>query len=210
MPLSRLTCPVCLAELKPKTPVPEGTRVRCPKCKGAFFAGGEPPPVEPEPEPVQEPMPDAAPPAEEEIAEAVEVVEEAPPPPRRTRRRRDDDEEDERPRRKPAAKGGIPLWVWLVSGGVGLVSLRGCCGIGTIVGYSLLSGMSVDLDHCKKIQHGMTVAQVEAIMGPPTEESPDGVVKTWVHGTYFITVTFQDGKVRTKACNVPGSTGMEQ
>ena len=42
MPLTRLTCPICLGTLKMKMPVAEGTRIRCPKCKGSFLAEAEP------------------------------------------------------------------------------------------------------------------------------------------------------------------------
>ena len=64
MALTRLTCPVCLATLKPAQPVEEGTRVRCPKCKGAFVAEAERPAEEPVPEPTPAAVED-----EEEIAE---------------------------------------------------------------------------------------------------------------------------------------------
>ena len=50
MPLTSLTCPICLATLKPAQPVQEGARVRCPKCKGAFVAEGESPAEEAAPE----------------------------------------------------------------------------------------------------------------------------------------------------------------
>ena len=51
MPLSRLTCPSCGVVLKPKTPVPEGKRVKCPTCKGTFIAALPAPPSEEAAEP---------------------------------------------------------------------------------------------------------------------------------------------------------------
>jgi len=180
MPLSSLTCPVCLAELRPKTPVPEGTRIRCPKCKGAFVAGG----VLPEPEPVQEPMPEAADgPAYEVLEEAVEVHE-APPSPRRSRRRRD--EEEERPRRRGRKKGGVPLWVWLTAGGVALLLFCGCFGTvgvlfatGAFAGGSglpaALAGTPITWDNYNRLHRNMTEAQVRAILGSPTRQvKPSG------------------------------------
>ena len=37
-----LTCPHCSSVLRPAAPVPAGKKVRCPKCKETFTAGGEP------------------------------------------------------------------------------------------------------------------------------------------------------------------------
>jgi hypothetical protein len=215
MPLSRLTCPICLAELKPKTPVPEGTRVRCPKCKGAFVAGGEPPAEEPEPEPVQEPMPDAAArPAEEEIAEA----EEAPPPPRRTRRSRDDEEGEERPRRKPAKKGGVPVWAWFAFGGGGVLLLC-CCPVSLVGGYFAingvpgLAGLNVNQAHLDQIKKDMTEAQVKQIMGgEPNEITPveNGMkYETWKSGPDFITIGFKSGKADHKSFHLTLGGGAE-
>ena len=82
MPLSSLTCPICLGTLKPKTAVAEGTRIRCPKCKGSFTAEAEPKPPEPEPlpEPIpaeaQEPMPEPAVAEEEPVVPEEMVLEE--------------------------------------------------------------------------------------------------------------------------------------
>ena len=88
MSLTSLTCPICLAELKPSEPVAEGARVRCPKCKGAFVAEGEPRVEEPAPEAVQEPMLEAVeePGAEEDVTAA--------PPPRKSRDRAPVEEPD--------------------------------------------------------------------------------------------------------------------
>jgi hypothetical protein len=148
MPLTSLTCPICLAVLKPSQPVAEGARVRCPKCKGAFVAEGEPrieeaAPDAP-PEAVQEPMLDAV-----EDAAAEDDVTAAPPPrksrdraldeepdrPRKREKIRDDerDEEEDRPRKKKVRKPAIPMWLWLTAGGAGLLLLCGCCGVPSLL-----------------------------------------------------------------------------
>lgn len=93
MPLTSLTCPICLAVLKPSQPVAEGARVRCPKCKGAFVAEGEPRIEEAAPEAVQEPILDAV-----EDGAAEEDVIAAPPP--RKKPDRAPDEEPDRPRKR--------------------------------------------------------------------------------------------------------------
>jgi hypothetical protein len=171
------------------------------------------------PEPVQEPMPETVDqPVEDAILDVVEAAEEVTDePPRRDRERprprrkaRDeDDEPEERPRRRSLKKGGIPLWVWLVSGGVGLMLLCGCCGIGGIFIWDRLSGMSINLDSYNKIEHGMTPTQVQAILGVPTESS--GVlgldIETWKSADSYIMVTFQNGKATHKSCSVPYGAG---
>src|SRR5450755_2951576 len=132
MPLARLTCPICLAVLKPSQPVAEGSRIRCPKCKGAFVAEGEPRPEEPAPEAAQEPLPHAIEePAAEDVMDAVEAADDevSAEPPRKKGGEPRADEEEALPRRKIAKKGAIPLWVWLTVGGAGLALLCGCCGI---------------------------------------------------------------------------------
>lgn len=39
MALTKITCPHCKSDLKPPKPVPEGTRLKCPRCKQGFTAG---------------------------------------------------------------------------------------------------------------------------------------------------------------------------
>jgi len=228
MPLSRLTCPVCLAELRPKAPVAEGTRIRCPKCKGSFAAGGDPP----EEEPVQEPMPEAADrPAYEALEEVVEA-DEAPPPPRRMRR---SDDEEGPPRRKRRKKGGVPVWVWLAAGGVGLLLFCGCFGTvgllfatGTFGGGSGLPpglvGTRITWDNYNRLHRNMTEAEVRAILGPPTRQVKPGELNP-VGGEYgpntrtlvwegpisldFIAVVFEDGKAVDRRCLViQGGAGL--
>src|SRR5947209_455540 len=50
MPVAKLTCPECSAVLKPAKPVPEGKKIKCPKCGTIFEAraeDNEPQPVKP-------------------------------------------------------------------------------------------------------------------------------------------------------------------
>ncbi len=42
MALTKLICPHCKLSMKPPKPVPEGTKLRCPKCKQGFAAGQAP------------------------------------------------------------------------------------------------------------------------------------------------------------------------
>lgn len=232
MPLSRLTCPVCLAELRPRTPVPEGTRIRCPKCKGAFIAGGDAPPEE-EPEPVQEPMPESADQPSYEVLEEVVEAREAPPPPRRRRNPGDDDEMDERPRRRRARKSGVPLWVWLTAGGVVLLLFCGCFGtVGVLLatgafggGSGLpqaLGGSPVTWENYQRLHRGMSEAQVQAILGPPTRVIKPGELnpvggeygpnaKTLMWGDYleFIAVVFENDKAVDRRCTlIQGGAGI--
>jgi hypothetical protein len=48
MPVAKLICPECKKVLRPTKPLPEGKKVKCPKC-GTLFAAAEPPPEEPAP-----------------------------------------------------------------------------------------------------------------------------------------------------------------
>ena len=233
MPLTNLTCPICLGTLTPKTAVPEGTRIRCPKCKGSFTAEAEPKPMAPEAEPLpappeqanpeyaQEAMPEPAA-LDESVVPADMVLEEILPPRPRPPARRDDDydrprrrerddydePERDRPRRRRRAKGA-PLWVWLVSGGVGLVLLLGCCGIGGVIGWTMLSGWNVSLDNYNRIQPHMTLDQVEAILGRPTDSVGFGgsLNETWRSGEYYINVNFLNGRAMVKMCHVPSGGG---
>ncbi|HVS37159.1 MAG TPA: hypothetical protein VMS17_16475 [Gemmataceae bacterium] len=227
MPLTTLTCPICLCTLKPKTAVHEGARIRCPKCKGSFVVESAPSAPAAAPQEairaeLQQPMP--APP-DAELPEAQEVLEdeileaepaEAPAAPGRSRADRDD--EYDRPRRRSSRrdeeeeergsrfrkKKGVPPWVWLVSGGVGLVLLLGCCGVAGIFGWMWFGGMSVNMDNYNKIQGRMTQAQVQQIMGTPSESGgmPGFESEAWKSGDSIITVTFVNGKAAGKACHL--------
>jgi hypothetical protein len=211
--------------LKPKTAVREGTRIRCPKCKGAFTAEAEPKPpdVAPIHEPIltetQEPMPEPAEPAPEEMLDVVleEIVESpsrpAPRPPRPDsaagpRRRSDNEYEAERKSRFLRPKRGVPLWVWFLSGGVGFVLLASCCGVGGTLAWRNF-GTTISVDNYNKIQGRMTPAQVEKIMGQPTSSGPTSGFgsEVWRNGDSFITVMFVNGQAFGKACRLPQGAG---
>ena len=231
MPLTTLTCPICLSTLKPKTAVAEGTRIRCPKCKGSFVAEAEPRAEHTEPAhetvlaETQEPMPEPAAPVPEEVVEAeLDEATEAPPRPRPRPRREDD--EDDRPRRRAARrdedeeyeeergnrfrrrpkKGGVPVWAWLVGGGVGLVLLLGCCGVGGLVFWSMAGGSGpVSVSHYNQLKRGMSQAEVHNILGPPSVSTPmfAGIQsESWQNGSDFITVNFQNGTAFSRSCNI--------
>lgn len=118
--VDRFSCPACGVAVRPKTPVADGTRVRCPRCDRAITVRGEEV-VEPEAEPPQE----------------VAYDERDRPPVRRGSLREEEErvEEEPRPRRKrPRRKGsGSGLKVALLIAGLLLL----VAGIGT-GGYFLL------------------------------------------------------------------------
>ncbi len=80
------------------------------------------------------------------------------------------------------------------------------------LGSALLAGCSgpaVSQENFDKIDTGMTMDEVKAILGEPTEENAAGVsmgdmeisggATVWKEGDKSIVVTFQDGKVVAKA-----------
>jgi hypothetical protein len=70
-------------------------------------------------------------------------------------------------------------------------------------------GGKVSKSNFDKVQNGMTMAEVEGILGKGTEQAGvagaigdlagSGKVMTWTDGEKSITVTFVDGKVTAKA-----------
>jgi GYF domain 2 len=106
--------------------------------------------------------------------------------------------------------GGIPIWVWLVGGGV-LLFL--CCGGGLTVGLVAMSGSGVlggpSLNNLDKIKAGMSEEEVQKLIGPGTVVSdmtfPVGGGKSkhirTLHfegkragGDMKIDISFEDGK----------------
>src|ERR1700736_4984373 len=78
MPVTMLTCPGCKIVLKPTKPVPEGKKVKCPKCSAIFVSGN----AAPQPgNGIQAKTPTAPAPAKEESAgdEGWELVEDEAP-----------------------------------------------------------------------------------------------------------------------------------
>ncbi len=161
-------------------------------------------------------MPD---PTAEEVIEAEEVTEAPPRPrprrddddfdrPRRRPARRDEEDEEERERRfrRKPKKGGVPLWVWLVSGGVGLMLLMGCCGVSGLIVWSMAGGSGpVSVSNYNQLKRGMTPAQVHNILGPPSTASPNIVgiqIETWQNGSDDIQVAFRNGTAFSRSCNI--------
>jgi outer membrane protein assembly factor BamE (lipoprotein component of BamABCDE complex) len=66
------------------------------------------------------------------------------------------------------------------------------------------SGARINQENFEKIQTGMTLGQVTAILGEPTESSSvdvavfSGTVSKWTHRDVTITVQFVNGKVVAK------------
>lgn len=207
-----VTCPNCNVTLKPKTPVPAGTRIKCPKCQTVFAVPGDgaaPAAAAPKPGPtsgVARPAaPKPTPPEEEEeIAESADGADDAT------------EREGEAPVK--AKKKGTPLWVWLVSGGA--ILLLGCCGVCGIGGYMVYNTVashgsgSVTLLNYAKIQKGMSEAQVKGILGQPTTEMGLGgnKVATWQDGQNTISVTFTGDMATDKVAHLftSGGTKIDQ
>ena len=66
------------------------------------------------------------------------------------------------------------------------------------------SGLKISQENFEKIQTGMALAQVQAILGEPTESSSvdvavfSGTVSKWKAGDVTITIQFVNGKVVAK------------
>jgi phage FluMu protein Com len=206
-----VTCPNCNVTLKPKTPAPAGTRIKCPKCQTVFAVPGDeatPAAAAPKPGPtsgVARPAaPKPAPPEEEEeVAESADGADDAA-------------EEGEAPVK--AKKKGVPLWVWLVSGGA--ILLLGCCGVCGIGGYMAYNTVasagsgSVTLLNYAKIQKGMSEAQVKTILGEPAVRVDVFGKKTatWKDGNNTITVIFTGDQATDRSCQLftSGGTKIDQ
>jgi hypothetical protein len=162
----------------------------------------------------------------------------APAPPRcidrgrpaRKARRDYDDEEDDRPRRRrrKQTNGGSGLLVGLlIGGGVLLLVLLAGCGVGAWWAFGGWGGGGVGVpapfgltrvtpENYYAIQPGMTVAQVQAILGPPTQtlgkeyaemrgDVPEGQAKDyqflrWQNGLDEIEIKFHKGVVADGSC----------
>jgi len=78
--------------------------------------------------------------------------------------------------------------------------------LGMVICMSLVSciGSPISQENFEKIQTGMPLAQVTAILGPPTESSSvdvavvSGTVAKWKAGDVTITIQFVNGKVVAK------------
>ena len=78
--------------------------------------------------------------------------------------------------------------------------------LGIVICMSLVScsGLKISQENFEKIQTGMSLAQVTAILGEPTESSSvdvavfSGTVSKWRAGGVTITIQFVNGKVVAK------------
>ena len=78
--------------------------------------------------------------------------------------------------------------------------------LGMVICMSLVScsGPKISQENFEKIQTGMALAQVQAILGEPTESSSvdvavfSGTVSKWKAGDVTITIQFVNGKVVAK------------
>ena len=78
--------------------------------------------------------------------------------------------------------------------------------LGMVICMSLVScsGYKISQENFEKIQTGMALAQVQAILGAPTESSSvdvavfSGTVSKWKAGDVTITIQFVNGKVVAK------------
>jgi predicted Zn finger-like uncharacterized protein len=160
MPLT-INCPSCSTRLQ----VPDhaaGRQVKCPKCGTVMVVPGPAAAPRPAPSAVRPTRPAAPPP--EDVDEPVA--------PRRRRR----EEDDEAP--PPKKKGKTGLIIGLIAGGVGLLALC-CCGVG-IGGYFVWPMLSnsnpkVTKDNYSKLRDGMTMTDVEAILGSGRLATPNDV-----------------------------------
>jgi hypothetical protein len=167
-----VTCPHCDATLKPKTPPRAGSRVRCPKCKAAFV------------------VPGAGAPEEEELEAAGDEGEGG----------RDAPKGRATPKKR---KKAVLLWVWIAAVVGGLFLVCGCGGVG-LIAYNMrggggLFGPTVSMNNVKKLKRGMTVDEVERILGTPSRSAmlageELNVVWDGRNGDYITVIFGPDGK----------------
>ena len=71
-------------------------------------------------------------------------------------------------------------------------------------------GSRINQANFEKVETGMTLEQVHAILGPPTESSSrnfgglSGTSSTWTTKEATISIVFVNGKVRAKEFSKPG------
>jgi predicted Zn finger-like uncharacterized protein len=94
-----------------------------------------------------------------------------------------DDSDRSRPRRRRSSSG-VPVWVWLAGGGGLLVLVVGVVLIILFTAGPL--GNTVTKENYEKLRHGMTEAEVIAILGRPTETGdPNQAVRNSPFGQQF-------------------------
>jgi hypothetical protein len=86
----------------------------------------------------------------------------------------------------------------------GLASLKTCFVIGLLLLALFACGTKVNQSNYEKVQKGMTQAEDENILGPPTEASSvtvlglSGTSSTWKSKEGTVTVHYLNGKVQIK------------
>jgi len=91
----------------------------------------------------------------------------------------------------------------------GLTSLRNCFVIGLLLLALLACGTKVNQANYDRVQKGMTQAEVEKILGSPTEASNltvlgfSGTSSTWKSKEGTVTVHYLNGKVQIKQFGKP-------
>jgi hypothetical protein len=155
--------------------------------------------------------------------------EDDPDPDRRPRRRDRDEEEEEEPRKKQKSSG-MMLWLLLGGGGLGLLVV---VGVVVLFATGALGPSRVTPENYAKLKHGMSLKEVEAILGSGTDvtkqqqEEADKIWKQvggfkvdlkgykamkWESGKNKIIVTFVNDKVRNYSgtFEVKGGTMVRQ
>jgi outer membrane protein assembly factor BamE (lipoprotein component of BamABCDE complex) len=78
-----------------------------------------------------------------------------------------------------------------------------------IAGLAGCAGSKINQDNFDQIKLGMSQAEVQRILGPPTESSGlevpmfSGTMSKWVQGNVVITIQFVNGKVVAKEFSKP-------
>ena len=99
-----------------------------------------------------------------------------------------------------------PPWVWVVAASV---EARCCCWAAAAWGASSAGSCwrgsgPVSVNNYNQLHKGMSPAQVQNILGPPTTSSAifNIQVMTWQNGSDFITVQYQNGSAVARSCNI--------
>jgi hypothetical protein len=104
MPITQFACPGCKAVLKPAKPVPDGSKIKCPKCAKVFVPSA----LATKAGPAQKPAEDDGPDFElvEDDGPDFEVVEDEDPKPQKRKADRDDEALASKPKSKAPAPAG--------------------------------------------------------------------------------------------------------
>jgi hypothetical protein len=197
----KTSCPHCEKEYNLADTL-SGKMIRCKSCNETFRVGGSAPNGERRSSvataPPRKRRPERSPDEVEEVVAADDDYDDYDDPDRPARRRG----------ARSKAKGGIPLWVWLAGGGgVALLLI-----VGVVVLIFVMGGSKVTRENFSKLKHGMTEAEVTAILGSPTDSQDTGQMfgmvdkgikpgglsvkySIWKSGKNVIVVVYTNGKV---------------